>query len=172
MRSAPGVRIATVVTVAALAGLASWVLLQLWRNSGRELPELPWLGLAPMVLLSAVVLVAGWQVRRYARAGSRELAARRRVPPQRARGTLVAAQASALGGGALLGWYLANALVHLPNADVSSVRSLMVRALASAGAAALLAASGLVAQAMCRLPEDGEDDDDPPPELELPHLID
>lgn len=171
MRSDSGVRVGTVALVALLAGLASWVVLQLWRSGGRELPELPWLGLVPMLLLSAIVLIAGWQVRRYARAESRELAARRRIAPQRARGTLVAAQASALGGGTLLGWYLANAAVHLPNADVSSVRALMLRALASAGAAALLAISGLVAQAMCRLPENG-DDDEPPPEVELPHLID
>src|SRR5690606_33673340 len=122
-----------------------------------------------MLLLSAIVLIAGWQVRRYARAESRELAARRRIAPQRARGTLVAAQASALGGGVLVGWYLANATVHLPNADVSSVRGLLLRALASAGAAVLVAVAGLVVQAMCRLPEDG-DDDEPPPGTEMSYL--
>lgn len=156
-----GVRAGVVAVVAALSGLASWVLLQLWRNGGRELPALPWLALLPLLLLALLVLVAGWQVRRYVRAGSRELAAQRRVTPQRARGTLVAAQASALGGGVLIGWYLANAVAHLPNADVTSVRELMVRALACAGAALVLAVCGLVAQWMCRLPENGDDDDPP-----------
>ena len=32
------------------------------------------------------------------------------------------AQAAALGGAALVGWYLANALAHLPNADVPAER--------------------------------------------------
>jgi len=165
-----GVRTGTLLAVAAASGLVCWLLLRLWRSGGRELPELPWLALLPLLLLAGLVLAAGWQVRRYVSSPSRELAGPRRVSPQRARGTLVAAQASALGGAVLVGWYLANAGTHLPNADVTSVRELMVRALACAAGALVLAVCGMVAQWMCRIPE-GHDDDEPP-ERDLSYAVD
>lgn len=161
MNRDPGIRVSTVLLTGVATGVLSWVLLSWWHSGGRALPQLPWLALLPLLMITAGVLVAGWQVRRYVSAATPELAGRRRVSPERARGTLVAAQASALGGAALLGWYLANALLHLPNADVSSVRTLLLRALASAGAAALVAVAGLVAQWMCRVPDLPDDDDGP-----------
>src|SRR5699024_11158697 len=108
-----------------------------------------------------------WQVRRYAHYRHQEDSTSRppqRVSPERARGTLVAAQAAALGGGALLGWYLAIALLQLSNADVASVRSMVIRAAVSAAVALLLALAGLVGQHWCRLPpgENDDEDDDPP----------
>lgn len=157
-----GVRVGAVAAVAAVSMALCWLLLTVWRNTGHELPLIPWVGLVPLLLVTVAVLAAGSQVRRYARAGDLLTAGRRRVPPQRARGTLVAAQSCALGGGALLGWYLANAGLHLPNADVSSVRSLLIRAAVSAGAALLLAVAGLIAQAWCRLPPGEDDEQDPP----------
>jgi hypothetical protein len=161
------VRWPTLAWVVAGAGVVCTVLLVLWRNSGRELPLLPWLALVPLLLLSAVVLLAGWQVRRSvqeptARTDDRRRPARQgprpEISPERARGTLVAAQASALGGAGLAGWYLANALLALPNADVTSVRSLLVRALVSAAGAGVLAVSGMVAQWMCRVPPSDDED--------------
>ncbi|WP_153397749.1 DUF3180 domain-containing protein [Ornithinicoccus halotolerans] len=156
--SRPGeVRPGVVALLALASGVGCWILLDLWRRWGNELPQLPWVGVIPLSVLVLAVLVGGWQVRRYL-AGE----GRGRPSPQRARGTLVAAQASALGGGALLGWYLANVLVHLPNADVPSVREALWRALVSAGVALALALVGLLVQHWCRLPptEDDEDDDD------------
>lgn len=153
-----GVRPGAVALLVLVSGVGCWVLLDLWRRWGNELPHLPWVGLLPLSVLVLAVLAGGWQVRRYLAGEGHG----RRPSPQRARGTLVAAQASALGGGALLGWYLANVLVHLPNADVPSVRDALWRALVSAGVALALALAGLLVQHWCRLPptEDDEDDDD------------
>ncbi len=109
--------------------------------------------------MCALVLPAAWHVRR---------SVRTTVPsppsPQLARGTLVAAQACALGGAVLLGWYVANTVVHLPALDIPSVLDRALRAGASALAAAAVSVSGFVAQAWCALPPrdpDGEDDADP-----------
>lgn len=162
MTTPDGVRVRALLLLGVVATGVCWALLTVWHHSGREVPQIPWVGLAPLGLVLAAVLVAGWQVRRYVRAPDAATAARHRVSPERARGTLVAAQASALGGAALFGWYLANALVNVPNMDVASVRSLLVRALVHAGAAVLLVIAGMLAQAWCRIPP-GKDDDRQPP---------
>lgn len=74
----------------------------------------------------------------------------------RARGTLVAAQAAALGGGVLIGWYTANAMVLSPDLDVPVVQNWWWRAALSALASVGVAAAGMTAQALCRIPP--EDD--------------
>lgn len=163
-----GVRVSAVAAATVASTVVCVLLLRGWRALGNELPEVPWVAVGPLALLILLVLVAGWQVRRYAR--YRRSADRpggrvpQRISPQRARGTLVAAQASALGGGALVGWYLSIALLQLPNADVVSVRSLVIRAGVCAVVALLLAVAGLVAQHWCRLPpgEHDDEDDEPP----------
>lgn len=168
MTGAPVVRPGATLVVALVSGALSWVGLTAWRGSGREAPQLPWIGLVPMLLLTAVVLVAGWQVRRSVRGPdaltrwpSALIRQPREITPQRARGTLVAAQACALGGAVLVGLYLGNVALHVANSDVPSVQGQLLRAAGSAAAAAVLVVAGLVAQSWCRWPErpDGEDDD-------------
>lgn len=173
MADVSGVRPDTACGVALGATVLGALALRGWQALGNELPRVPWLTTLPLAMLVVLVLVAGWQVRGYARRGGDSTAHGRGGPhrpraatrtmltPQRARGALVAAQAAALGGAALVGWYLAIALLHLPNADVASVRGLVLRALVSAGVAAALAVAGLVAQAWCRLPPDEDDEDGP-----------
>ena len=56
--------------------------------------------------------------------------ATRPLSPLRAMRTLVLAQAAALTGALVAGWYAAQALVLLPDADVDSVRAAMLRSLA------------------------------------------
>ncbi len=155
-----GVRVRTVAAVAVVSAALCWLLLTLWRNASHDVAQIPWVGLVPLLLVTGGVLAASWQVRRYARAADARTAARRRISAERARGTLVAAQASALGGAALLGWYVGHVLVHLPNADVESVRALVIRAAVSALAALVLSVAGLVAQAWCRVPPGRDDDTD------------
>ncbi|MDQ3357860.1 MAG: DUF3180 domain-containing protein [Actinomycetota bacterium] len=155
-----GVRAGAVAGVAAVSGAMCWLLLSVWGQGGRELPQLPWVGVLPLLLVAVAVVLAGWQVRSYTRSADVVSAGRRRVAPQRARGTLVAAQSAALGGAVLLGWYVGNALMHLPDSDVVSVRLLLLRAAVSAGAALLLTLAGLLAQAWCRIPPGDDDEDD------------
>lgn len=153
MNRLDGVRPARAAFVAVLSGMASWLLLQLVIALDGRPPVISWLGLVPLVAVTMLVLVMGWQIRRYVLGRTTV-----RPSPQRGRGTLVGAQAAALGGAALLGWYLANALVHLPIADVPSHQTQLVWGLVHAGAALVLSVVGFLAQHWCRIPP--EDDDD------------
>lgn len=162
MTPVQGVRPGTGVIVAVLSAMACWLLLQVMRSLGGDYPVITWMGLVPLVALAVLVLVMCWQIRRYVR-GKGTL----RPSPQRGRGTLVGAQAAALGGAALLGWYVANALVHLPNADVPSQQVHLTWALVHAGAALVLSIAGFVGQAWCRIPPGDDDDDDSAPEGDL-----
>jgi hypothetical protein len=158
--SAAGISIAAGGLAVAGSTLLSWLALLGWRGTGREYPQLPWLGLVPMALYVVLVLIAAWRVRQYTRAPQGHAPPRGVPTPQQARGTLVAAQAGALGGAMLLGFYLANAAVHLSALDVPSVRELFLRAALCAVAALCVSAAGYAGQWMCRLPED--EDEDPP----------
>ncbi|WP_010148210.1 DUF3180 domain-containing protein [Serinicoccus profundi] len=150
-----GVRVGAGVVVAVLAGMASWLLLQVVRSLGGSYPVISWIGLVPLVAVALLVLVMCWQIRRYLQGKGTH-----RPSPQMGRGTLVGAQAAALGGAALLGWYAANALVHLPNADVASERVQLVWGILHAAAALGLSVTGYLGQAWCRIPPSEHDDDD------------
>lgn len=154
MNPSQGVRPATGLIVGVLAGMASWLLLQVLRSFGAGYPGISWLGLVPLIAVTLLVLVMSWQIRRFTHHGKGT-----RPTPERGRGTVVGAQAAALGGAALLGWYAANALVHLPNADVPSERLQLVWGLVHALAALALSVTGYVGQAWCRVPP-GDDDED------------
>lgn len=161
MNSLDGVHPARGLLVAVLSAMASWVLLQVLRALGADYPVISWIGLVPLLAVTVLVLVLSWQIRRYVQGRATV-----RPSPQRGRGTLVGAQAAALGGAALLGWYLANALVHLPTVDVPSHRVQLVWGLVHAGAALLLSVAGYVGQHWCRVPP-GNDDDDGVPDGDL-----
>lgn len=162
MNPAQGVRVGTAAIVAVLATMASWLLLQVVRSLGGQYPAISWIGLVPLLAFTALVLVMCWQIRRYVRGKGTA-----RPTPQRGRGSLVGAQAAALGGAALIGWYAANALVHLPNADVPSQRVQLVWGLVHAVAALALSAAGFVGQSWCRIPPEDGDDDGTAPEGDL-----
>lgn len=153
MNPSQGVRPGTGVVVAVLSGMGSWLLLQVLRSLGADYPVISWLGLVPLLAVTLLVLVMSWQIHRYAQGRTKV-----RPSPQRGRGTVVGAQAAALGGAALLGWYAANALVHLPDADVPSVRVQLVWGIVHAVAALALSIVGYVGQAWCRVPPDDDED--------------
>lgn len=164
MSAVEGVRAGTGVLVAALSGMGSAVLLQTTRSLGGAYPVISWIGLVPLLAVAALVLAMCWQIRRYLVGATLEPPS-----PQRGRGTLVGAQAAALGGAALVGWYAANGLVHLPNVDVPGERGQLVRGLVHAAFALGLSVSGFVGQSWCRIPgdHDRDDDDDPRPDGDL-----
>ncbi|MGB5952536.1 MAG: DUF3180 family protein [Ornithinimicrobium sp.] len=149
------------VGTAALAGAAALLLSVLaligWRSTGGEYPRLPWLAVAPMVGYAVLVLYAAWRIRQYVRSDTDQPTAGFVPTPQQARGTLVAAQAGALGGALLVGFYLGNAALHLSNIDVLSVRELLIRALVCAAAALVVSVAGFIGQHMCRLPDDPDE---------------
>lgn len=128
--------------------------LRWWSSRGHTLPQNSWVGIALIVLIAVVLLFCAWQVRSFVRDPK---ASRRPPSPQFSRGVLVGARAGAVAGALAAGWYLAQALVRLPNADIDSQRSALFLAALLALAAAGLAVAGLVAQSWCRLPP--EDDD-------------
>jgi hypothetical protein len=152
-----GVRATTLVIAALISAGLSWLVLRWATAGGSEMPSPGWVAIAVMLFLGAGLLVAGWQVRKV-----RDGRSDGRVSPLRAARTLVLAQAAALTGSVLVGWYVANVLVLLPDADVQSQRDRITPFLLHAVVALLLAACGMVVQWWCRLrPRDDEDSDVP-----------
>jgi hypothetical protein len=149
------VRATTLVLAAVGMTVLVWLVLRLMSSGGSSVPEPGWVGAAAMLFLGGGLLVAGWQVRKV-----RDGLPNPAVTPLRAARTLVLGQAGALTGSVLVGWYLANVLVLLPDADVESQRGRIWPFLVHAVVAVLLAAAGMLVQAWCRLrPRDDEDDD-------------
>ncbi|AKU18081.1 DUF3180 domain-containing protein [Luteipulveratus mongoliensis] len=149
------------VTTGVVVLIPSYAGLRLWSEGGRAMPQNSWFAVAIIVLMAVAILVAAGEIHRYVEGKSTVL-----PTPQRARRTVVGAQATVIGGGAAAGWYLAQALVHIPNADVDSVRSSLTLAAVLTLASAGLSAAGLVAQAWCKNPPEDDDPDDKrrPPE--------
>jgi hypothetical protein len=149
------VRATTLVLAAVAMTVLVWLVLRLMSSGGSSVPEPGWVGAVAMLFLGGGLLVAGWQVRKV-----RDGAPNPAITPLRAARTLVLGQAGALTGSVLVGWYLANVLVLLPDADVESQRGRIWPFLVHAAVAVLLAAAGMLVQAWCRLrPRDDEDDD-------------
>ncbi len=154
-----GVRPATLVLVGLVVGGVGWIVLRLVSAQGSSLPTVGWFSPAVLLLTAGVVLAAGYQVRKL-QTGT---AGPRPVSMARAARTVVLAQAAALTGAAVVGWYAAQALRYLPDLDVTSVRERMWPVLATIVAASALAVAGLVAQRWCRI---DDSDRKPPPTIE------
>jgi hypothetical protein len=127
----------------------SYLVLRIWTDQGGTLPPTSWGGLVVLVFMACGVFSAGLPVRRFLRGQ-----ARKPLNPIRAMRTVVLAQASALTGAAVIGWYVAQILVLLPILDVASRRSMALRLAALAAGGILMVVAGLVVQAMCRVDQD------------------
>lgn len=158
MRPHSGIRVTTLVLAGLAMTVVAWLVLRWLASSGNPVPEPGWIGAAAMVFLGAGLLLAGRQVRKV-RDGRPDPA----VTPLRAARTLVLGQAGALTGAVLFGWYAANVLVLLPDGDVESQRNRIWLFVLHAVVALLLAVTGMVVQAWCRLrPRDDDDETEPP----------
>jgi hypothetical protein len=146
---ADGIRARTLIAVAVVVGGASWVVLRLLQGGGRDLPSTSWLAVFIFVALALGLLLAGRPVKRLV-AGR----ATRPVNPLYAARVLAMAQAAALAGAAIVGWYVAQVLMLIPDADIPSQQLQMLILGVLALAAAGLAAVGLVVQRWCRLEDD------------------
>ena len=104
--------------------------------------------------MAVLVVSAGLPVRRFLRGE-----ARKPLSPIRAARTLVLAQAAALTGAAVLGWYAAQAVHALVDIDLGDYRGLFWRLLTLCVAALLLTVAGMVTQRMCRVDPPDRDED-------------
>lgn len=138
----------TVVVVAAVG----WVLLDQARGRGHLPSAVRWPVHVGLVVLGGAVLTAGLQVRSYLRGR------RPSLDGLRAARTLVLAQAAALTGAGLTGWYVAQVLLVVGDLEVESMRSRAWGAGVAALLAALLAVAGCVVERWCRIATPHDDD--------------
>jgi Protein of unknown function (DUF3180) len=148
-----GVTIRLVLLVGLVATAFGYLVLRIWTEQGGALPPAPWGALIVLVFMASGVFFAGLPVRRFLRGR-----AKKSLNPIRAMRTVVLAQASALTGALVTGWYLSQILVVLPDIDIASVRSLVWRLVALAAGGVLMVVAGLVTQAMCRVDKDRRDE--------------
>ncbi|HQK30899.1 MAG TPA: DUF3180 domain-containing protein [Phycicoccus sp.] len=144
-----------VASVALVVGGISAIGWTLWQRSGRLIPAPPLLGAVLFALLVVFVLVLAWPVRNHLQGR-----ARRVLDPLRAARALVFAQAAALTGAALTGWYAAQLALAVAERDLTVYREAIWRFAALTVGAMLLAGAGLLAQSWCRVepPDDSADD--------------
>jgi hypothetical protein len=143
-------RILTAVLVALVSTAICWVGLDLWTSSGREPLPLSW----PAVIITAaivlVVIAAGLPVRAWV-SGPRDKV----LDPLVAARTAVLAKAAAYGGAVIVGWYLSQALLVLPDL-VGDRKQRFILALVAAVIAVAISVAGFVVQSWCRIPPDDD----------------
>ena len=150
MNDGRGLRWSQLAAVALLVGLLSWLGWRLYLNAGHLLGPSSWVSSVLLVAMAVLVLSAGLPVRRFLRGE-----ARKPLSPIRAARTLVLAQAAALTGSGLVGWYAAQALHALGDLSLPDYHLVLWQVLAACAAAVLLTGAGMATQRMCRV--------DPPP---------
>lgn len=147
-----GLRVRHVLTVTASVTLVSAIIWHFYTRTGRLLQGPAWLTAVVVLVIAALVLWFGWQVRSYQRG-----AVRKEFTVLRAARTLLLAQAAALTGAALVGWFLGHLAIVLPDRDLTPYARQIVPLLVVIAASALLTVAGLITQRWCRLPEDPGD---------------
>jgi Na+/proline symporter len=154
VRDGRGVSVRLVLFVGLAATGFAYLGLRIWDLQNSLLLQTSWISLIVLVFMACGVFFAGLPVRRFLRGQSKKS-----LNPMRAMRTLVLAQAAALTGGLVSGWYLAQVLVLLPDFDIESRRTLVLRLAALSAGGALLAVAGLLTQRMCRVDKSDESDD-------------
>jgi hypothetical protein len=152
LRDGRGISIRIVLLLGVVATGFSYLALRFWIGQGGALPPASWGGLIVLVFMACGVFFAGLPVRRFLRGR-----ATKPLNPMRAMRTLVLAQACALTGALVWGWYVAQVLVMLPYLDLASRRTVAIRLAALAAGGVVMVVAGLVVQAMCRVDGDRHD---------------
>ena len=150
-----GLRWTQLAGIVVVVGLLSWLGWRLYLHGGHLLGPASWVSAVMLVAMAVLVIGAGLPVRRFLRGE-----ARKSLSPIRAARTLVLAQAAALTGSGVLGWYAAQAAHALGDLDLAGYRDLLWRLLALCAASLVLATAGMLTQRMCRVdpPEDKDRD--------------
>jgi hypothetical protein len=146
-------RLSAAAVLAAFTAAIGWLLLDLWSSQGGRMPPESYVAAVAIVVVAAVVLVLGWEVRRSVR-GERKPP----MNPLAAARVAVLSKAAVYAGAVLTGWYAALGLSVLDDATGLRRERLLASA-AAAVASAVLVVAGLLAQRWCRLPPDDEDPD-------------
>src|SRR5450759_39884 len=120
VRDGRGVSIRLVLLLGLAVTAIAYPLLRVWTGQDHELPQTTWVSVIVLVFMACGVVFAGLPVRRFLRGQ-----ARKPLNPIRAMRAVVLAQASALTGALVTGWYVAQILLLLPDFDIASVRSLV-----------------------------------------------
>lgn len=137
------------LVVAGIIGLAiSYGFNYFWESYGRLLPGIPWLAIVGMVVLSAVLMVAGLPIKKW-NEGDRS----RVIDPLKAARVAMMAKAAATTGAVLTGWYAGSAL-YLFTSGAGARSSTGVGMLVAVAAAAVLMIVGLIVESFCQLPPD------------------
>ena len=146
MNDGRGLRWSQLVALALVVGLLSWIGWRFYLNAGHLLGPASWVSAVLIVAMAILVIGAGLPVRRFLRGE-----ARKTLSPIRAARTLVLAQAAALTGSAVLGWYAAQVAHALADVDLPGYRALLWRLLALTASSLVLAGAGMLTQRMCRV---------------------
>ncbi len=153
-----GVRLRHVLaTLAATSGLG-YLLVRWWDTQSGGLPRPSWVSVLLLFFMAAGVLFAGLPVRRTLRG-----TAATPVNPLRAFRTVVLAQASALTGALVAGWYVAHLLVLWPDRTTGTTGSMVALCGALAASGVILVAVGLWVQSWCRIDPPADDQVDATP---------
>lgn len=138
--------------LAVLGGGAGWLLETALATSGRPVLIPPFTLAVALVLIGVIIVAMALPVRRVSRGG--------RIDPFYATRVVMLAKASGLAGALLAGAALGIAGYLLSRSVLPGVGSITMAFAAAVGAIALLAA-GLVAEQMCTIPPDDDDNSDP-----------
>lgn len=141
-----GLRWGQLAGIALVVGLLSWLGWRVYLDRGHLLGSVPWVSSLLLVAMAALVIAAGLPVRRFLRGE-----ARKTLNPVRAARTLVLAQAAALTGAGLLGWYAAQAALAVADLTLPGYRSVLGQLVAVGLSAVVLMVAGMVTQRMCRV---------------------
>lgn len=148
-----GLKWTTVALIAAVTGVVGSLVQRSWTMRSGGLPAPSWVSVILIVGMAAGIVATGIPIRRALRGEKK-----RRVTATRGLRTLVLAQAAAVTGGLVVGWYAGLLLALAPDLEAGSVRSAMLIGAALVVAGVLLVGAGLWVQAQCRIdpPDDSQ----------------
>lgn len=152
-----GVKVRWALILSGVVLLISYLGLRWWTGRANAMPVNSWITVVVLLMIAGALLAAGWEIRRYLKGNPG-----RPPSPQRARATLVAAQACCLAGSVFTGWYVAHVVIDVRRVSQGADSATLVLAVASAVACVAVTVSGFVVQTWCRIPpeDDGKPDGD------------
>ena len=156
------VRWSTLGAVFLVVGTLSAVVLRWWQSRGGDLPLMPLLLAALLVIVGATTLLLGLRVRRWVTRG--EL-----LDGPGATRTLALGQTSALAGAAIGGYLAASLGLAVLRLEAPDPRAVAISSAICLLAAVAMSVAGMITQWCCRVPPEDEDGDNlfadgaPPP---------